>query len=159
MTLSRLRADHGQPGNYPIREDEKFPADEVLLPIGITDETYADHPKQSERNAVGYYRFTLGPPRPAPLTGRNWLFAMVDLEMTAKDVALWDISVINLSLLSAAFYRAVSSDIKTTNGRSTGYGLGFFVTDVAGVDGKQYLMLYHPERSPGSGRATSCYLT
>jgi D-alanyl-D-alanine carboxypeptidase len=33
---------------------EKFLADDVLLPIGITDETYADHPKQSKRNAVGY---------------------------------------------------------------------------------------------------------
>jgi D-alanyl-D-alanine carboxypeptidase len=128
---------------------EKFLADNVLLPMGITDETYADHPKQSERNAVGYYRFALGPPRPAPLTGRNWLFAMADLEMIAKDVALWDISVINQSLLSAASYRAMSSDIKATNGRSTGYGLGFFVTDVAGVDGTQYLMLHHPGEISG----------
>lgn len=128
---------------------EKFLADEVLGPVGITDETFADHPSQSERNAVGYYRFALGPPRPAPRTGRNWLFAMADLEMTAKDVALWDISVMNQSLLSAASYRDMSSEIKTIDGRSTGYGLGFFVRDVAGLDGERHLMLHHPGEISG----------
>jgi len=128
---------------------EKFLADDVLRPIGITDETFADHPSQPERNALGYYRFALGPPRLAPLTGGNWLFAMADLEMTAKDVALWDISVMNQSLLSAASYRAMSSEIMTTDGRSTGYGLGFFVRNVAGIDGKQHLLLHHPGEISG----------
>jgi len=128
---------------------EMFLADDVLRPIDITDETFADHPSQPERNAVGYYRFALGSPRPAPLAGRNWLFAMADLELTAKDIALWDISVMSQSLLSPASYRAISSDIKTTNGRSTGYGLGFFVTDVPGIDGKQHLMLHHPGEISG----------
>ena len=128
---------------------EKFLADDVLRPIGISDETFADHPSQPTRNAVGYYRFALGPPRPAPITGRNWLFAMADLEMTAKDVALWDVSVMNQSLLSAASYRAMSSDVKTVNGRSTGYGLGFFVRTIAGNDGEQHLMLHHPGEISG----------
>jgi D-alanyl-D-alanine carboxypeptidase len=128
---------------------EKFLADEVLRPAGITDQTFADHPSQPERNAVGYYRFALGPPRPAPQTGRNWLFAMADLEMTAKDVALWDISVMNQSLLKAASYRDMSSQMKTINGRSTGYGLGFFVRDVAGLDGKPHRMLHHPGEISG----------
>jgi D-alanyl-D-alanine carboxypeptidase len=95
---------------------EKFLADEVLRRVGITDETFADHPRQPGRNAVGYYRFALGPPRPAPQTGRNWLFAMADLEMTAKDVALWDISLMNQSLLSAGSYQDMSSETKTING-------------------------------------------
>ena len=128
---------------------ESFLADDVLGPIGITDETFADHPSQPERNAVGYCRFALGPPRPAPQTGRNWLFAMADLEMTAKDVAIWDISVMNRSLLSASSYSAMSSEVKTTNGRSTGYGLGFFVTDIAGIDGRPHLMLHHPGEISG----------
>ena len=87
---------------------QEYLADDVLRPVGITDATFADHPSQPERNATGYHRFALGPPRPAPLTGRNWLFAMADLEMTAKDVALWDISVMNQSLLSPASYQAMS---------------------------------------------------
>ena len=128
---------------------EKFLEDNVLRPIGITDETFADHPSQPERNAVGYYRFALGPPRLAPLTGRNWLFAMADLEMTARDVALWDVSVINQSLLCSACYQAMSSEAKTSNGGPTGYGLGFFVRQIAGTDGKQHLMLHHPGEISG----------
>jgi CubicO group peptidase (beta-lactamase class C family) len=128
---------------------EKFLADRILRPIGIDDETFADHPSQPERNAIGYYRFALGPPRPAPLTGRNWLFAMADLAMTAKDVALWDISVMNQTLLSPASYQAMGSEIKTSSGRSTGYGLGFFVRRIAGSDGKQHLMLHHPGEISG----------
>ncbi len=127
----------------------KFLIDNVLRPVGITDATFADVPSQTGRNAVGYYRFALGPPRLAPATGRNWLFAMADLEMTAKDVALWDISVINQSLLSPASYKAMSSDTKTTDGRSTGYALGFFVRQIAGADGRQHLLLHHPGEISG----------
>jgi D-alanyl-D-alanine carboxypeptidase len=128
---------------------EKFLADYILRPVGITDQTYADHPSQPERNAVGYYRFALGPPRPAPRTGQNWLFAMADLDMTAKDVALWDISVMNQSLLKATSYQAMSSDAKTAGGRLTGYGLGFFVRTITGIDGKEHLMLHHPGEISG----------
>jgi CubicO group peptidase (beta-lactamase class C family) len=128
---------------------EKFLADDILRPIGITDETFADHPGRSERNATGYYRFALGPPRPAPRTGRNWLFAMADLEMTAEDVALWDISLLSRSVLSAASWRAMSSEAKTTSGRSTGYGLGFFVRDMTGIDGRQHRILHHPGEISG----------
>jgi CubicO group peptidase (beta-lactamase class C family) len=128
---------------------ERFLEANVLRPVDITDVTLADHPSESERNAVGYYRFALGPPRRAPLTGRNWLFAMADLEMTARDVALWDISVINQKLLSAASYHVMSAETRTTNGRLTGYGLGFFVRDITGTDGKQHLMLHHPGEISG----------
>ena len=128
---------------------ERFLAQEILKPLGITDETIADNPTGRNRNAVGYYRFGLGPPRPAPLTGRNWLFAMADLEMTAKDVALWDISVIDRTLLSDSSYREMFANTQTKDGRSTGYGLGFFVTHVAGVDGREHLMLHHPGEISG----------
>ena len=128
---------------------QKFLIDNVLRPIGITDATFADSPSHPERNAIGYYRFALGPPRLAPPTGRNWLFAMADLEMTARDVALWDISVINQTLLSPASYQAMSSDTKTAEGQSTGYGLGFFVRQIAGNDGKQHLLLHHPGEVSG----------
>jgi CubicO group peptidase (beta-lactamase class C family) len=128
---------------------ERFLEEHVLRPVGITDVEFADHPKQPERNAAGYYRFALGPARPSPATGRNWLFAMADLEMTAKDVALWDISVLNQSLLSPASYQAMMSDPKTADGRPTGYGLGFFVRRIAGADGEQHLLLHHPGEISG----------
>ena len=134
---------------------EKFLAEHVLRPVDITDETFAGHPSEPERNAMGYYRFALGPARPAPLTGRNWLFGMADLEMTAKDVALWDISVLRQSLLAAASYQAMRSDTKTADGRFAGYGLGLFIDNVTGTDGRQHLLLHHPGESLASVRTIS----
>ena len=128
---------------------EKFLTENVLRPAGITDATSADHPHQPARNAVGYYRFALGPPRPAPLTGRNWLFAMADLEMTATDVANWDIALMNQYLLTRRAYQAMTSDTRTNNGKATGYGLGLFVGSVEGTDGKQHLLLHHPGEISG----------
>jgi D-alanyl-D-alanine carboxypeptidase len=127
----------------------RFLQENVLRPVGIVDATYADHADGQERNAVGYYRFALGPARVAPRTGRNWLFAMADLEMTATDLARWDISVMKQSLLSAGAYREMGAEAKTSSGRATGYGLGFFVRSVAGVDGRQHVLLHHPGEISG----------
>jgi D-alanyl-D-alanine carboxypeptidase len=44
--------------------------------------------------------------------------------MTAHDLALWDISVINESLLRPASYRAQQTDVLLRAGNATGYGLG-----------------------------------
>ena len=127
----------------------EFLTKNILRPVHITDNTFADHATEADRNAVGYYRFALGPPHPAPLTGCNWLFAMADLEMTAKDVALWDLSIINRTLLSPASYAALSTAVKTLRGETTGYGLGFFVRKIHGTDGKDHLLLHHPGEISG----------
>jgi len=127
----------------------EFLTQNILRPVCITDNTFADHATEADRNAVGYYRFALGPPHPAPLTGRNWLFAMADLEMTAKDVALWDLSIINQTLLSPASYLALSTAAQTKRGETTGYGLGFFVRKIHGRDGKDHLLLHHPGEISG----------
>jgi len=127
----------------------EFLTQNILRPVRITDSTFADHATEADRNAVGYYRFALGPPHPAPLTGRNWLFAMADLEMTAKDIALWDLSIINQTPLSPASYAALSTAVKTRRGETTGYGLGFFVRKIHGTDGKDHLLLHHPGEISG----------
>ena len=128
---------------------EKFLIENVLRPAGITDAIFADHPRQPARNAVGYYRFALGPPRPAPRSGRNWLFAMADLEITATDVAKWDIALMSQHLLSRGAYQAMTSDTRTKDGTRTGYGLGLFVGSVEGNDGKQHLLIHHPGEISG----------
>jgi CubicO group peptidase (beta-lactamase class C family) len=44
--------------------------------------------------------------------------------MTAEDLAKWDISIINRSLLSESSYRALETDTLLTSGVATRYGLG-----------------------------------
>jgi CubicO group peptidase (beta-lactamase class C family) len=46
------------------------------------------------------------------------------LAMPAADLARWDISLMNRSLLSAASYDALETEVKLKNGKGTGYGLG-----------------------------------
>jgi hypothetical protein len=85
---------------------------------------------------VGYYRHALGPLRPAPLEGTGWMFAAGELAMPARDLALWNISLMNRTLLSAASYDAMFAEVKLKNGKGTGYGLG---VDVGERDGHRYI--------------------
>jgi hypothetical protein len=72
----------------------------------------------------GYYRHALGPLRPAPLEGTGWMFAAGELAMSASDLALWNISLMDRSLLSRSSYDEMFREVKLKDGKGTGYGLG-----------------------------------
>ena len=77
-----------------------------------------------ESDPTGYYRHALGPLRPAPAEGAGWMFAAGELAMPARDLALWNISLMDRSLLSKASYDAMFTEVKLKNGKGSGYGLG-----------------------------------
>jgi CubicO group peptidase (beta-lactamase class C family) len=81
---------------------------------------------------LGYQRYGFGPPRPAPLDQPGWSFGSGELSMTAHDLAQWDISLIDRSLLSPASYQALETDAVLPGGKHTGYGLGVQVGVKAG---------------------------
>ncbi len=81
---------------------------------------------------VGYERYGFGPPRPAPLDSPGWSFGSGSLAMPASDLARWDISVMDRSLLSAASYRALETEVMLKDGKGTGYGLGVELGSRAG---------------------------
>lgn len=54
--------------------------------------------------------------------------------MTAHDLALWDVSVIDQTVLDRAFYRMQQTTTLLGNGVATGYGLG---VNVGMVDGRR----------------------
>ena len=120
----------------------------VLVPAGITDAGLADEPS-SAADAVGYLRFALGPPHLAPKTGRNWLFGMAGLSMTAEDLAKWDLSIINRSLLLPASYDAMETEARLRDGRPTGYGLGVMLREVTTLRGARLTVLQHPGEISG----------
>jgi CubicO group peptidase (beta-lactamase class C family) len=123
---------------------------QILHPLGIEDATLADGPAPpAQTNATGYLRYALGPPRPAPRIGQNWLFAMAGLSMTAADLAKWDLSVIHQSLLSPAAYQAMEHATHTTNGTTTSYGLGFFIDSIPGPANHPITLLRHPGEISG----------
>jgi CubicO group peptidase (beta-lactamase class C family) len=52
------------------------------------------------------------------------MFAAGELAMSPHDLALWDISMMNRTLLKPASYDAMFTEVKLKSGKGTGYGLG-----------------------------------
>lgn len=81
----------------------------------------------TDADPLGYRRYGAGPVRVEPQPGAGWLFAAGELAMSADDLARWDISVIDQSVMKPASYRAQQTEVLLTNGAPTGYGLGVSV--------------------------------
>jgi D-alanyl-D-alanine carboxypeptidase len=79
-----------------------------------------------------YLRYGLGPVRPAPKEGKGWMFAAGELAMTATDLAKWDISMIDRTILKPDSYFEMEKAGLLRNGAGTQYGLGVAVSLVNG---------------------------
>jgi D-alanyl-D-alanine carboxypeptidase len=101
-------------------------------PLGMTGVIDLDEKSLTASDAAGYTRFGLGPARPAAPEGRGWLFAAGELAMTARDLAQWDISLIEHKLLKPASLDAMMNPVRLKNGAPTGYALGVGVSDADG---------------------------
>ncbi len=99
----------------------------VFVPLGMTGVYNADASRLPDTDPTGYERYALGPPRPSPQEGAGWMFAAGELAMPPHDLALWDISLMQRSLLSPASYDQMFTPVLLKNGTNTGYGLGVFV--------------------------------
>jgi D-alanyl-D-alanine carboxypeptidase len=110
----------------------QFLQQKVFTPLGIKSTFDTDSGPLTENDPRGYLRFALGPLRPAPKEGKGWMFAAGELAMTAEDLAKWDLSVINQSVLKPASYREMETDVLLKNGLDTHYGLGVDVNQQSG---------------------------
>jgi CubicO group peptidase (beta-lactamase class C family) len=95
----------------------------VLKPLGMTQtiDLDTDHDKLEP---VGYMRNALGPLRPAIMEASGWYFADGEMAMPVGDLLIWDISLMNRSLLAPASYAAMETDHRLTTGQTARYGLG-----------------------------------
>lgn len=100
----------------------------VFDPLMMTTVMDSDQAPLPDTDASRYLRYGIGPPRPAPKEGRGWMFAAGELAMTAADLARWDISLINQSILKPASYQSLATEVVLANGVGTSYGLGVNVT-------------------------------
>ena len=99
----------------------------VFEPLHMTSVVNADEQPLGATDAVGYTRAALGPVHPAVHEGRGWLFAAGELAMTAEDLARWDISIIDQTLLPPAAYRELETETILSNGIGSRYALGLGV--------------------------------
>ncbi len=106
-----------------------FLVEHVFRPLGMKSVWDSTEEKLTSTDASPYVRAALGPLRTAPKEGRGWMFAAGELAMTPHDLALWDMSLISRSILSAESYKEMFTEIKLKDGKSTHYGLGVFIED------------------------------
>jgi D-alanyl-D-alanine carboxypeptidase len=110
----------------------QFLQQHVFGPLGMTSVLDSDaHPLPGDQ-PLGYFRYALGPARPAPIEGAGWMFAAGELAMTSSDLAKWNISMITQTVLKPESYRAMETEVQTANGLGTRYGLGISVTSTSG---------------------------
>ena len=102
----------------------QFLSEHIFTPLGMKSVMNIDQNRLTETDATGYLRYALGPPRVAPKEGKGWLFAAGELAMPAEDLAKWDISMINQTVLRPASYAQMEKEVVLKNGLGTRYGLG-----------------------------------
>lgn len=105
----------------------QFLRERIFEPLKMTTALDFDREPLAPGNVSGYKAYALGPPRAAAASGAGWLFGAAGLAMTAEDLAKWDISIINRSLMSDASYRALETEALLHNGVGAHYGLGVSV--------------------------------
>jgi len=99
----------------------------VFGPLKMSSVLDVDGANMQPSDAVGYTRAALGPLRERVRVGRGWMFAAGELAMTAEDLARWDISIIDRSLMQPASYNELEREIVLDNGVGARYALGLGV--------------------------------
>jgi len=101
-----------------------FLRERIFTPLQMKSVADYDAGPLTTSDAGMYLRNALGPLRTSPKEAKGWLFGAGQLAMTAHDLALWNLSIINRSLLKPASYDVMQRDMLLTGGTNTGYGLG-----------------------------------
>jgi CubicO group peptidase (beta-lactamase class C family) len=101
-----------------------FLQERVFGPLGMKSVANTDQAKLPPTDPTGYMRYALGPLHPAPKEGKGWMFAAGELAMTAEDLARWDISLMNQTVLKPESYQQMETEVLLKNGAGTRYGLG-----------------------------------
>ncbi|HJT17420.1 MAG TPA: serine hydrolase domain-containing protein, partial [Thermoanaerobaculia bacterium] len=108
----------------------------VFAPLQMTSVVNTDIAPLGPDQPMRYMRYAIGPLRPAPKEGRGWMYAAGELAMTAQDLAKWDISMMDQTILKPASYKTMETEVQLANGVGTHYGLG---VGVGMSDGRRFL--------------------
>jgi len=110
----------------------------IFQPLHMDSAIDSDGPPLGGKDAAGYTQYAGGPSRLAANPGAGWKSAAGGLAMTASDLAKWDISLMNRSLLDRQSYDAFYTSVKLNDGRDSNYSLGLGI-----YDGHQHFDLGH----------------
>ncbi len=114
----------------------QFLKEHIFTPLAMEQVWDQDTTKLTAPDAEGTMRYALGPLRPAPIEGSGWMFAAGELAMPAYDLAQWDVSLMDRSLLEAKSYDELETPVLLKDGTNTHYGLG---VDLSAMQGHAYV--------------------
>ncbi len=103
----------------------------ILTPAGLTHAIDLDGP-DVPAIPQGYVRYGFGPLRPAMQEGKGTVFGAGELAMPVEDLARWNLIVLKHKLLKPESWQTMESEVALPNGKSSGYGMGFFLGARAG---------------------------
>jgi D-alanyl-D-alanine carboxypeptidase len=105
----------------------------IFLPLHMTRAAqYLAPAAAADADAAPYTRYGLGATRPAPPEGAGWLDGAASLAMSPSDLASWDLSLIDRSLLRKESYVQAFDPVTLQDGTQRDYGLGLVVEQVQG---------------------------
>ena len=104
----------------------------IFRPLGMQSPIDLDAYPLSSSDAAGYTRFGLGPARAVAPEAQGWLYAAGELAMTARDLAVWDQSLIERKLLKPATLREMMKPVRLKNGAPVNYALGVGIAEASG---------------------------
>jgi CubicO group peptidase (beta-lactamase class C family) len=103
----------------------------ILNPVGLLHTIDLDT-EHNQLEPTGYFRYALGPLRPALMEASGWYFADGEMAMPVSDLLAWDISMMDESLLQHSSYAEMETPTKLKSGAESSYGLGLHVEDFNG---------------------------
>jgi D-alanyl-D-alanine carboxypeptidase len=131
----------------------QFMTERIFHPLGMTATLDLDKlAPDSDSLSTGYVRVALAPLRPAPYEGPGWSFGSGQVVSAAKDVALWDIALLQHRILPEPEATEEVTPVKMINGNNAPVALGLFVSETDGVT-----RYYHTGQSLGFMAANFIY--
>jgi CubicO group peptidase (beta-lactamase class C family) len=104
----------------------------IFAPLGMSSVVDLAAQQPATLVATEYSRYALGPLYEVAPAARAWLSGSGGLAMTAADLAKWDVSLIDRSLLTEASYREMETGASLADGAVMPYGLGVELLPVMG---------------------------
>ncbi len=104
----------------------------IFAPLHMDRVTEDDSAPLTSADAEAITRYALGPLRTATKEAPGWLFGASELAMDPSTLALWDISLMDRSLLAPGSYDEMARPVILRSGRDTHYGLGLELSDAGG---------------------------
>ncbi len=104
----------------------------IFGPLGIENPVDLDSQSLADSDAQGYTRFGLGPIRPVRPEARGWLYAAGELALTARDLAVWNLGLMEGRLLKPVWMDEMIKAPRLKNGAPSNYALGVGISNAGG---------------------------